>query len=59
MVLAVQCPNPNCQKYMLVEERDCTKAVVCLLCKTPFQVDVGPPAHLERQVSEMKKPDED
>jgi len=24
---------------MLVEERDCTNAVVCLLCKTPFRVE--------------------
>jgi hypothetical protein len=59
MVFAVQCPNPNCKKYMLVEERDCMNAVVCLLCKTPFQVEAEPPAHLVRQVSEMKKLEED
>jgi hypothetical protein len=23
---------------MLVEERDCQNAIVCLLCKTPFRV---------------------
>ncbi len=59
MVLAVQCPNRNCQKYMLVEERDCTKAVVCLLCKTPFHVDAESPAFLEKQKSERKGPKED
>ena len=39
MVFAVQCPNPKCRKYMLVEERDRAKEVVCLLCKTPFRID--------------------
>jgi hypothetical protein len=58
MVFAVQCPNPNCKKFMLVEERDCTKAVVCLLCKTPFQVDAGRSALLEKQSTEMNEPEE-
>ena len=37
-VFAVQCPNPKCRKFMLVEERDCNKVVPCLLCKTPIRV---------------------
>lgn len=38
MVFAVQCPNPKCRKYMLVEEHDRNKVVACLLCKTPIRV---------------------
>ena len=37
-VFAVRCPNPKCQKYMLVEEHDRNKVVPCLLCKTPIKV---------------------
>ena len=42
MIFAVQCPNPKCRKYMLVEQTDRGRAVPCLICKTPIQV--GPPA---------------
>jgi hypothetical protein len=44
-VYAVQCPNPKCRKYMLVEEHDRDKVVPCLLCKTPIRVGLPrPPA---------------
>ena len=43
MVFAVQCPNPKCKKYMLVEERDRDKVVPCLLCRTPIKVGGGGP----------------
>ena len=38
MVFAVQCPNPRCRKFMLVEEHDINNVVTCLLCKTPIRV---------------------
>ncbi len=38
MVFAVQCPEPKCRKYMLVEEEDRGKVVQCLICKTPIRV---------------------
>ena len=38
MVFAVQCPNPKCRKYMLVEDRDRGKVVSCLICKTKITV---------------------
>ena len=43
MVFAVQCPNPRCRKFMLVEEHDRNKVVPCLLCKTPIRVGTAPP----------------
>ncbi|MCS6850665.1 MAG: hypothetical protein NZ700_05790, partial [Gemmataceae bacterium] len=43
MVFAVQCPNPKCRKYQLVEDHDRNKIVSCLLCKTPIRVGSGPP----------------
>jgi hypothetical protein len=43
MVFAVQCPNPKCRKYMLVEEHDRDKVVACLLCKTAIKVAAAPP----------------
>ena len=43
-VFAVQCPNPRCRKYMLVEEHDRDKVVPCLLCKTPIRVGGPAPA---------------
>jgi hypothetical protein len=44
MVFAVQCPNPKCRKFMLVEERDRDGVVACLLCKTNIKVGGGPTA---------------
>jgi hypothetical protein len=44
MVFAVQCPNPKCRKYMLVEDRDRNNLVACLLCKTSIKVGGGPAA---------------
>ena len=38
MVFAVQCPNPKCKKFMLVEDHDLGKVVSCLLCKTAIKV---------------------
>ena len=42
MVFAVQCPNPKCRKFMLVEDHDRGKVVPCLLCKTAIRVGGGP-----------------
>lgn len=42
-VFAVQCPNPRCRKFMLVEEQDRSNVVTCLLCKTPIRVASPPP----------------
>lgn len=42
MVFAVQCPNPKCKKYMLVEDHDRNKIVACLLCKASIKVGGGP-----------------
>lgn len=47
MVFAVQCPNPQCRKYQLVEERDRGNVVQCLICKTSIRVAAAssaPPA---------------
>jgi hypothetical protein len=46
-VFAVQCPNPRCRKFMLVEEHERGRIVPCLLCKTPIRVggEPTPPAH--------------
>jgi hypothetical protein len=38
MVFAVQCPEPKCRKYMLVEEHDRDTVVPCLICRTPIRV---------------------
>jgi len=38
MVFAVQCPNPKCKKFMLVEDHQQGKVVPCLLCRTPIKV---------------------
>jgi hypothetical protein len=42
MVFAVQCPNPRCRKFMLVEDSDLNKVVPCLLCKTAIRVAAPP-----------------
>jgi hypothetical protein len=54
MVFAVQCPNPRCRKFMLVEEHDRGKVVNCLLCKTAIKVGGAPassvyPSHSPRK----------
>lgn len=38
MVLAVRCPNPQCRKFQLVEDRDRGQVVSCLICKKPIKV---------------------
>lgn len=38
-VFAVQCPNPRCRKFMLVEEPERGQAVVCLVCKTTIRTE--------------------
>lgn len=53
MVFTVQCPNPKCRKFMLVEDRDRHKVVTCLLCKTPVPVGSGP---TQDGVTEPAKP---
>jgi hypothetical protein len=42
MVFAVQCPEPKCRKFMLVEEHDRGTVVPCLICKTPIRVGGEP-----------------
>ena len=42
MVFAVQCPNPKCRKFLLVEDHERDKIVTCLLCKTALKVGGGP-----------------
>jgi len=42
MVVAVQCPNPKCRKYQLVEDHDRGKVVYCLLCKSGIRVGGAP-----------------
>ncbi len=50
MVFAVQCPNPKCRKFMLVEEHDRNKVVACLICKTSIRVGgAAPPPPAPRQ----------
>ncbi len=44
MVFAVQCPNGKCRKFMLVEDQERNKVVMCLLCKTPIRCGGGAPA---------------
>ena len=43
MVFAVQCPEPTCRKFMLVEEHDRGNVVPCLICKTPIRVGGAEP----------------
>ena len=43
MVFAVQCPNPKCKKYMLVEDHDRNQVVACLICKAAIRVGGPPP----------------
>jgi hypothetical protein len=42
MVFVVQCPNPKCRKFMLVEEHDQGGVVACLICKTQIKVGTAP-----------------
>jgi hypothetical protein len=44
MVFAVQCPNPKCRKYQLVEDHERGKVVHCLLCKTAIRTAAPRPS---------------
>ena len=54
MVFAVKCPNPNCQKFMLVEDHQKGKVVPCLICKTPIRVAKGPSSPPEKKEPDKK-----
>ena len=51
MVFAVQCPNPKCRKFMLVEDNQKDKVVPCLLCKTAIRVGKRPANGKEKKTS--------
>jgi hypothetical protein len=56
-VFAVQCPNPKCRKFMLVEMHDRNKVVSCLLCKTPIRVGGGqPPTRSSKATPPPRRP---
>lgn len=39
MVFAVQCPNPKCRKFMLVEDQVRIEGQVkCLICRTDIKI---------------------
>jgi hypothetical protein len=46
MVFAVRCPNPQCKKFMLVEDDQRGQTVPCLICKLPIAVPAPPPPPL-------------
>jgi hypothetical protein len=56
MVFAVQCPNPKCRKFMLVEDRDRNGLVSCLLCKASIKVGGGPAGSRKSTEHTEKKP---
>ena len=55
MVFAVQCPNPKCKKFMLVEDHQQGKVVPCLICKTAIKVGGSLPATASRPSSAPKR----
>ena len=56
-VFAVQCPNPRCRKFVLVEEHDRGQVVACLLCKTAIKVGGGgPPPRSQTPPPPAKRP---
>jgi hypothetical protein len=55
-VFAVQCPNPKCRKFMLVEDHDRGKVVACLLCKTSIKVGSAAPAPRRTPAPPVRKP---
>jgi hypothetical protein len=56
MVFAVQCPNPKCRKFMLVEDTDRGKVVACLLCRTNIRAGGGSgPAQSSRPTPPPKR----
>jgi hypothetical protein len=55
MVFAVQCPNPKCKKFMLVEDHQQGKVVSCLLCKTAIKVGSSQPAMMAKPNAGTKK----
>lgn len=56
MVFAVQCPNPRCRKFMLVEDHDRGQVVSCLLCKTAIKIGGAPPGPKGPAPSDPSKP---
>jgi hypothetical protein len=56
MVFAVQCPNPKCKKFMLVEEHQRDKIVACLICKTSIKVGNAPATSSQQTPLPKKNP---
>lgn len=55
MVFAVQCPEPKCRKFMLVEEHDRGKVVTCLICKSPIRVGTPEPPPISRPAPDQRR----
>jgi hypothetical protein len=55
MVFAVQCPEPRCRKYMLVEEQDRGTVVPCLICKTPIRVGGAETRDMRHETRDIEK----
>ena len=55
MVFAVQCPEPKCRKYMLVEEHDRGTVVPCLICKTPIRVGAIETRNTSQEIRDKDK----
>jgi hypothetical protein len=51
MVFTIQCPNPKCRKFMLVEDEQRNKVTNCLVCKEPIKVGAGPVAGKEQKAA--------
>ena len=55
MVFAVQCPEPRCRKYMLVEEHDRGTVVAGLICKTPIRAGGGETRDTRQEARDNEK----
>lgn len=53
-VFAVQCPNPKCRKFMLVEDKDRGGTVQCLLCNTTIRIAAPSPSQASEPESRRK-----
>jgi LSD1 subclass zinc finger protein len=46
MPFIIQCPYPECGKYMLLEDSDRGSTVKCLVCKKPIKLDPTNPGEM-------------
>lgn len=59
MPFITQCPHPDCEKFLLLEDETQGTVVRCLICKEPIELEPPPEGIDESQIVDMEPAEEE